>query len=63
MNLRTALWLKRKYPNAMVFARTNDISRLALEVGVEHDIGMFSIKQLVEDNVPQDWLPLSTRRQ
>ena len=60
-NLRTALWLKRKYPNAMVFARTNDISRLALEVGEEHDIGTFSIKQLVEDNVPQDWLPTSTR--
>ena len=60
-NLRTALWLKRKYPNAMVFARTNDISRLALDVGVEHDIGTFSIKQLVEDNLPQDWLPISTR--
>lgn len=61
-NLRTALWLKRKYPNAKVFARTNDISRLALDVGAEHDIGTFSIKQLVEDNVPQDWLPISTRR-
>ena len=61
-NLRTALWLKRKYPNAMVFARTNDISRLALDVGAEHNIGTFSIKQLVEDNVPQDWLPISTRR-
>lgn len=61
-NLRTALWLKRKYPNATVFARTNDISSLALEVGAEHDIGTFSIKQLVEDNVPQKWLPVSTRR-
>ncbi len=61
-NLRTALWLKRKYPNATVFARTNDISRLALDVGAEHDIGTFSIKQLVEDNMPQEWLPVSTRR-
>jgi voltage-gated potassium channel Kch len=61
-NLRTALWLKRKYPNAMIFARTNDISRLALDIGAEHNIGTFSIKQLVEDNVPQDWLPISTRR-
>jgi voltage-gated potassium channel Kch len=60
-NLRTALWLKRKYPNAVVFARTNDISRLALDVGAEHDIGTFSITQLVEDNVPQEWLPISIR--
>ena len=31
-NLRTALWIKRKYPNALVFARTNDKSTLAVEV-------------------------------
>lgn len=58
-NLRTALWLKRRYPNALVFARTNDISQLAHEVGAEHDIRTFSIKQLVEDNLPQAWLPTS----
>ena len=56
-NLRTALWIKRKYPNTLVFARTNDISELALEVGAEHDIQAFSIKQLVEDNLPASWLP------
>jgi hypothetical protein len=56
-NLRTALWIKRKYPNTLVFARTNDVSALALEVGAEHDIETFSIKQLVEDNVPKEWLP------
>jgi voltage-gated potassium channel Kch len=60
-NLRTALWIKRKYPNALVFARTNDISELAQEVGAEHDIQTFSIKQLVEDNLPKDWLPATYR--
>ncbi len=55
-NLRTALWLKRKHPNAFVFARTNDISTLALEIGTEQDINYFSIKQLVEDNIPATWL-------
>jgi len=54
-NLRTALWLKQQFPNAMVFARTNDISELALEVGAEHDIHCFSIKQLIEDNIPNLW--------
>ena len=56
-NLRTALWIKRKYPNALVFARTDDISELALEIGREHGIEAFSIKQLVEDNLPRSWLP------
>lgn len=55
-NLRTALWIKRKYANALVFARTNDQSALAVEVGAEHDINCFSIKQLMEDNLPADWL-------
>jgi len=55
-NLRTALWLKRRYPNALIIARTNDQSQLALEVGAEHGIDCISIKQLVEDNLPADWL-------
>jgi hypothetical protein len=28
---------------------------LALEVGAEHDIHCFSIKQLIEDNLPNLW--------
>ena len=55
-NLRAALWIKRKYPDALVFSRTTDISKLALEVGVEHGINYFSIRQLVEDHIPGDWL-------
>jgi Trk K+ transport system NAD-binding subunit len=55
-NLRTALWIKQQFPNALVFARTNDISELALDVGQEHGINAFSITQLVEDNLPASWL-------
>ncbi len=55
-NLRTALWLKQSYPNAFVFARTNDTSELAIEVGSEHGIQAISIRQLVEDNIPDGWL-------
>ena len=55
-NLRTALWIKQQFPNALVFARTDDISELALDVGREHGINAFSIKQLVEDNLPASWL-------
>ena len=55
-NLRAALWIKGKHPNALVFSRTTDASQLALQVGVEHDINYFSIRQLVEDNIPAEWL-------
>jgi Trk K+ transport system NAD-binding subunit len=54
-NLRSALWIKGRYPNAFVFARTNDVSEFALEVGAEHGVNAFSIRQLVEDNLPAEW--------
>lgn len=54
-NLQTALWIKRQFPNTMVLARTNNISELALEVGAEHGIHCFSIKQLIEDSIPDLW--------
>ena len=55
-NLRTALWVKQRYPNARVFTRTNDISEFALAVGREHDLRSIGITQLVEDHVPPRWL-------
>ena len=55
-NLRAALWIKQRHPNTKVFARTNDVSPLALEVGAEHDIHCFSIRQLIEDNLPEAWV-------
>ena len=55
-NLRTALWIKQRFSNALVFARTNDISKFALAVGREHGIKSLSITQLVEDHIPERWL-------
>ncbi len=55
-NLRTALWIKSRFNNALVFARTNDISQFALEVGAEHGINSISITQLVENTMPERWL-------
>ncbi|MDA1074900.1 MAG: NAD-binding protein [Proteobacteria bacterium] len=55
-NLRTALWLKQRHPNAAIYARTNQVSELALEVGEEHGINCFSIRALVEANLPIQWL-------
>ncbi len=55
-NLRTALWIKEKYPSALVFSRTNGISEFADQVGRDHDINSISITQLVEENIPTEWL-------
>ncbi len=55
-NLRTALWIKERYPNALVFARTNDISMFASSVGSGHGIKSISINQLMEDHIPLQWL-------
>lgn len=55
-NLRTALWLKARHPNSVIYTRTTDTSALALEIGAEHGIHAFSIAQLVEDNIPDRWL-------
>lgn len=55
-NLRTALWIRQKYKNALIFARTNGISEFALDVGREHDINAISITRLVEEHIPAAWL-------
>jgi Trk K+ transport system NAD-binding subunit len=55
-NLRTALWIRRHLPNAMIVARTNKQSRFACEVGAEHNILSISINQLVEENIPTSWI-------
>lgn len=55
-NLRTALWIRRKYPGAMVIARSGKESRFASEVGRDHDIISISIAQLIEENIPRSWI-------
>ena len=55
-NLRTALWLRRHRPEAMIIARSSKESRFASEVGEEHGILSISINQLVEANIPNSWL-------
>jgi voltage-gated potassium channel Kch len=57
-NLRTALWIRKKYPRAKVIARSAKESVFATEVGEEHDIISISIAQLVEENIPGNWMNL-----
>lgn len=57
-NLRTAIWLRTHYPEAMIIARTNQESKFAREVGREHGITSFSMTELIESNIPDDWVTL-----
>jgi len=58
-NLRTALWIRRKYPGALVIARSSRESLFATEVGKEHDLVSISITQLVEEHIPRSWIEWS----
>ena len=55
-NLRAALWLKDKYPNALIIARSHQPSQFAQEIGQQYNINSVSITQLVKENFPEDWL-------
>lgn len=59
-NLRTALWIRTEFPQAKLIARSSKESRFATEVGDQHNIVSISITQLIEDNIPQDWLAVET---
>ena len=57
-NLRTALWLRRQHPGAMVISRSSKESLFAAEVGEEHDIINISIAELLEQNIPSSWVDI-----
>jgi len=57
-NFRTSLWLKGKYPKALIIARSHLPSKFAQEVSEQYDIEHVSITQLVKENFPKSWLEL-----
>lgn len=61
-NFRTSLWIKRKYPGAMVIARSYLPSKFATAVSEQNDILNVSINKLVRENFPADWLDVSDKR-
>ncbi len=57
-NMRTALWLRKKAPRAMIIARSSTHSLFANEVARENNITTVSIAELVEEHIPADWVTL-----
>jgi voltage-gated potassium channel Kch len=54
-NLRTAMWLARKYPRAFVLARSEARWSFAEEVSREAGIHTFSVAELVTQSMPVEW--------
>jgi hypothetical protein len=55
-NFRTSLWLKNKYPDSMIIARSYLPSKFAENVGEQYNILNVSINQLVKENIPKEWM-------
>lgn len=56
VNLHTALWLKSKYPNAFVIARSFRASPFALDVSKKGGFNVFSVAELVTQSIPDAWV-------
>ena len=54
-NLRTAIWIKQRFPNARVYSRTLDRSLFAEQMCREHGIEAISITALLERHMPGEW--------
>lgn len=54
-NLHTALWLKSRYPNAYVVARSFRRSAFAAELSSVAGFDVFSVAELVEQSFPEHW--------
>ena len=54
-NLRTGLWLKRKFPNAKVMVRGARPSHFAKSVSGVADIEAFWLSQVFHDSMPDEW--------
>ena len=54
-NLRSAIWLRKRFHNALIIARTLTPSYFAQGVCDEHDIVSVNTAQLVETSIPHAW--------
>ncbi|MEM9694615.1 MAG: NAD-binding protein, partial [Myxococcota bacterium] len=54
-NLHTGLWLRQRYPDAYVVARSFRRSAFAAEVSQRDHFEVFSVADLVENSFPEHW--------
>jgi hypothetical protein len=54
-NLRCAIWLRKRFPNALIISRTLAPSSFAKGVCEQHDVVSVNISELVEASIPHAW--------
>jgi Trk K+ transport system NAD-binding subunit len=54
-NLRTALWLKKKHPNAKILVRSARPSHFAESVCEAAGINAFGLSKIIHDSMPDEW--------
>ncbi len=54
-NLRTGLWLKKRYPQAEVMVRSARPSHFAASVCESAGIRAFGLSQVIHDSLPEEW--------
>lgn len=54
-NLRTGLWIKRKYPDAKVMVRTTQPSHFARDVCDAAGIDDFALSEMMVHSMPDEW--------
>jgi Trk K+ transport system NAD-binding subunit len=55
-NLRTGLWLKKKYPNAYIMVRTARPSHFSDSVCEAAGIHAIGLSQIIHDALPDEWI-------
>jgi len=54
-NLRTGLWLKRKYPAAKVMVRSARASHFSKQICDDAGIEAFAMSEIIYDSMPDEW--------
>ena len=54
-NLRSGIWLSKRHPNARVMIRSQRASHFAESVGKSSGILTFSLSQVFQESLPDEW--------
>jgi hypothetical protein len=54
-NLRAGIWLSKRHPNSKVMIRSQRESHFADSVSQSAGIHTFSLQQVFQDSLPEDW--------
>jgi hypothetical protein len=54
-NLRCAIWLRKRFPNALIISRTPSPSSFAKGICDQHDVVSVNTAELVQASIPHAW--------